>query len=146
MVGDRGSAGTDPTEDARNEVRGPSDERHISEPLATTAPQTDGVGTPASLSVGRVVAGKYRLLRMVGRGGMGAVYEAQQLDLDRRVAVKVLGADYSRRSELIQRFEREARLAAAIGHENIVAIHDVGRSSDDEPFIVMELLEGSSMR
>jgi tetratricopeptide (TPR) repeat protein len=86
---------------------------------------------------------RYRLVREVGRGGMGVVYEARDEKLDRPVAIKVLPAraidDRAR-----ERFLREARAAAALNHSNIVAIHDAGEE-DGRPFLVMEFVEGSSL-
>ena len=87
--------------------------------------------------------GRYEVLREIGRGGMGVVYEARDAKLDRAVAIKVLPAasvDWSAR----ERFEREARAAAALNHANIVAIYDVGEASG-RPYLVMELVPGESL-
>jgi serine/threonine-protein kinase len=96
---------------------------------------------------GQLVGGRYRIGGLLGKGGMGAVYEAEQLDLGRVVAVKMLRAEGSgsEKTELIGRFEREARLAAAIGHPNIINVYDVGRTEKGEPFMVMERLHGGSL-
>jgi serine/threonine protein kinase len=91
---------------------------------------------------GQVLGGRYRIGRLLGEGGMGAVYEAHQLDLGRPVAIKVLSGSLRADAEALTRFEREARLAASIGHANIVAVHDLGKTDDGIPFIVMELLHG----
>jgi serine/threonine-protein kinase len=113
----------------------------------TPAGAEPGRPTPGTLAAGQVIAGRYRVSRLLGRGGMGAVYEAEQLDLGRTVALKMLRADLGggERGEVVDRFEREARLAAAIGHENIIGIHDIGHTEDGNPFIVMERLVGSSL-
>jgi len=87
--------------------------------------------------------GRYEILREIGRGGMGVVYEARDAKLDRAVAIKVLPAPSAERAAL-ERFEREARAAAALNHPNIVAIYDVGEASG-RPYLVMELVPGESL-
>jgi serine/threonine-protein kinase len=94
---------------------------------------------------GEVLAGKYRLERLIGRGGMGAVFAATDLVLGRRVAVKTLLAEGAARPESVQRFFNEARAAAQIESEHVVRVLDVGASADGTPFIVLELLEGSDL-
>ncbi|MBW2453052.1 MAG: protein kinase [Deltaproteobacteria bacterium] len=95
---------------------------------------------------GTVLEGKYRLVRLLGVGGMGSVYEAEHTLISRRVAVKLLLPQLADIPEMAERFLREARSASEIDHENIIGIHDVGRSDDGHLFIVMELLEGKSLR
>jgi serine/threonine protein kinase/pimeloyl-ACP methyl ester carboxylesterase len=115
--------------------------------LAATEQGSDPAGgQEANPGGGRLLAGRYRLGALLGRGGMGSVYEARQLDLQRTVAIKMLSADPGRRPEMLARFEREARLAASIGHENIIGVLDFGKSEAGEPFIVMERLHGVSLR
>jgi eukaryotic-like serine/threonine-protein kinase len=92
----------------------------------------------------RVVGRKYRLLRHLGEGGMGAVYEAEHLELGSKVAVKLLSFGVAADQRSIARFHREARATAAIKHENIVKVFDAGADTLG-PFIVMELLEGESL-
>ena len=98
-----------------------------------------------SLPVARTIEGKYRLERLIGRGGMGAVYAATDLRLGRAVAVKVVTARLFGEQEALRRFEREARTAAALQHRNVVAIHDYGQVGDGAYF-VMELLDGVTLR
>jgi serine/threonine-protein kinase len=98
--------------------------------------------TPAPL-LGQVF-GKCRLLRLIGRGGMGSVYLAEHLFLKRPVAIKVLARDLSGDPEELARFEREAIAAARLDHENIVTIHDVDEESG-RLFIVMEYVEGEDL-
>jgi serine/threonine-protein kinase len=86
-----------------------------------------------------VIAGRYRLLEPLGRGAMSAVWEAEDLELGRRVAVKTLAPSADR-----QRFEREARAVAALSHANIVALYDYGEA-DGRPFMVLECLPGGSL-
>jgi tRNA A-37 threonylcarbamoyl transferase component Bud32 len=94
----------------------------------------------------RTLAGRYRLERHLGRGGMGAVYEATDSGLERRVAVKVIRDQLAGSAEAAQRFKREARAAAAFAHPNVVIVHDYGVAEDRHAFLVMELLEGTTLR
>jgi predicted Ser/Thr protein kinase len=94
--------------------------------------------------VEKTLAGRYELLDVLGRGGMGVVYRARDRLLDRVVAVKVLPADRAEDSTLVTRFEREARSAAALGHPNIVAVFDTGCDQSTR-FIVMEYVSGRSL-
>src|ERR1700722_13562100 len=92
-----------------------------------------------------ILAGKYRVTREIGRGGMAAVYEAEHLTLGKKVAVKVLNAELSASKIVIERFIREARAAASVKSPNIVDIYDSGRLEDGRPFITMEMLEGETL-
>ena len=92
-----------------------------------------------------MLVGKYRVVRSIGRGGMAQVYEALQIGLGKRVAVKVLNAQYSASPILTERFFREARAASAVKSPYIVDVYDSGRLDDQRPFIVMELLDGESL-
>jgi serine/threonine-protein kinase len=104
---------------------------------------------PATFGGGRLPAGarfaRYRIVREVGSGGMGAVYEAVLVDLNKRVALKVLSADLSHKGEHRERFMREGRAAARIRHPNVVEIFDVGEH-DGQPFLAMEFLVGTDLR
>ncbi len=93
-----------------------------------------------------LVAGRYHLIRIIGKGGMGTVYEAENVGIGRRVALKLLDAGYARDEILRKRFEREARTATAIEHPNVVEMLDSGIADPDSPFIVMELLQGETLR
>ncbi|MCP4602435.1 MAG: serine/threonine protein kinase [Proteobacteria bacterium] len=96
--------------------------------------------------LGRIFDRKYRLTRLLDEGGMGTVYEAEHTVIHRKVAVKVMHDEFSSSKEVVSRFVLEAQAASAIGHPNIVEIHDVGREDDGTVFIVMELLSGSSLK
>jgi serine/threonine protein kinase len=84
------------------------------------------VTTRAIPNPGDVVSGQYALRREIGRGSMGVVFEAHQLGLERRVAVKMLLPDALRHNNVIDRFKREARLASSINHPSLVTIHAFG--------------------
>ncbi len=94
------------------------------------------------LPAGTVVAGRYRLESVLGKGGMGVVYSAKHLELDTKVALKILPSIYVRDPESLQRFEREARTACKVRHPNVVEVFDLGRLPSGEPYLVMEFLEG----
>ena len=95
--------------------------------------------------VGTVLAERYAIVRRIGEGGMGAVYEARHAIIGKRVAVKVLLEKFLENQELIARLLQEARLASSIGHENIVDVTDYGTTSDGRAFVVMEFLDGESL-
>ena len=106
----------------------------------------DGYALTMSLPVARTIEGKYRLDRLIGKGGMGAVYEARDLRLGRDVAVKVLlGRSFGQLTAL-SRFRREARAAARLDHPRIVRVHDYGTLEGEGAYIVMERLHGSTLR
>lgn len=94
---------------------------------------------------GRVLRGKYRLERLLGSGGWGAVFEAEHLHVRRRVAIKLLHPDIAADRECALRFRREAKAASEIGHANIVEVFDLDRTEHGEEFIVFELLRGRSL-
>ena len=93
----------------------------------------------------RLLAGRYQLERRLGRGGMGTVYVALDTSLDRRVAAKLVRDDLVGLPGAADRFQREARIAAAFSHPNVVTVHDYG-VADGHAFLVMELLEGRTLR
>jgi serine/threonine protein kinase len=100
---------------------------------------------PSVIPVGTVLAGKFRITREIGRGGMAAVYEAQNVDIGKRVAVKVLNPELINSAVVVERFLREARAAAAVNSPYICDVYDAGKLDDGRPFLLLELLEGESL-
>ena len=98
-----------------------------------------------SLNAGDVLAGKYRILRLLGRGGMGAVFAAEHQILGQEVAIKLLLDSPAQGSDLIQRFVNEARAASKIQGEHVVRVFDVDTLPDGNLFIAMELLQGEDL-
>jgi eukaryotic-like serine/threonine-protein kinase len=102
------------------------------------------LGDPGAL-VGSVIAGRYRLHELVGVGGMGAVYRGEQINLRRRVAVKVLRPTPENLTELVARFEREGVAGANVQHPNVAAASDFGQLEDESYFLVTEFVEGQAL-
>jgi serine/threonine-protein kinase len=96
--------------------------------------------------VGRVIAGKYRVDRLIGQGGMGSVFQATNLAIGKRVALKFLNRDAARDPDATERFQREALAASVVESSHIIQIFDSGTSEDGLPFLVMELLGGEDLR
>jgi serine/threonine protein kinase len=94
----------------------------------------------------RLVGGKYRLDRLLGRGGMGAVYAGVHVELERPVAIKLLLPDLAGDPGAPERFRREARAAARLNHPHVAGVYDFGTLPDGESYIVMELVGGETLR
>ena len=97
------------------------------------------------LTIGHTLSGKYRLLRLLGDGGMGAVFEAQHEKLGTRVAIKVIHPEIASRPGIVDRFLQEARVSAQIKSPHVTQVIDVDQSGDGEAYMVMELLEGQTL-
>jgi eukaryotic-like serine/threonine-protein kinase len=95
---------------------------------------------------GSVLAGKYRVEKIIGQGGMGVVVEARHIALDERVALKFLLAEYAHHPEAAARFLREARAAVKIKSEHVARVSDVGTLDSGAPYMVMEYLDGPTFR
>jgi serine/threonine-protein kinase len=98
-----------------------------------------------SLEIGQIIEGKYRIVRLIGEGGMGAVYEGENVRIRRRVAIKVLHAATASNAEAVQRFEREAQAAGRIGSDHILEVLDLGTLPNNDRFMVMEFLDGEPL-
>ena len=107
-------------------------------------PKDDEASANASKMLGEIVAG-YRILSLIGAGGMGEVFVAEHLRIERRVAIKLLRAEMSSRSDMVARFFAEARATSSIRHPGIVEVLDCDVQPNGRAYIVMELLEGKSL-
>src|SRR5438445_11850915 len=94
---------------------------------------------------GQILAGRYRVEKVLGVGGMGIVVSATHLELDHRVAIKFLLPDILENKEAVSRFLREARAAVKIQNEHIARVSDVGTLENGAPYMIMEYLEGSDL-
>ena len=97
------------------------------------------------MRVGDVIDEKYRLVKLIGEGGMGLVFEAEHMVIKRRLALKCLHTALASNKNIVERFVCEAQAAAAIGSEHIIEVTDGGRSDDGSPYLVMEYLEGEDL-
>jgi hypothetical protein len=115
----------------------------------TLLPAADGALDPIAPAVdpniGLVLQERYRIVRKLGEGGMGRVYEAEHILIRRRVAIKCLHAQYAADPEVVVRFHREALAATSIGNEHIVEVTDMGRFPDGAVYMVLEFLEGRDL-
>ena len=95
--------------------------------------------------VGETLNDNYRLIRVIGEGAMGGIYEARQLRLDKRVAIKVLARELAANGEALLRFHREAEITSQLGHPHIITVFDFGTTHHGQPYLVMEYLEGEDL-
>jgi tetratricopeptide (TPR) repeat protein len=114
--------------------------------MTTRGPGLPGPAPASDVALGEVIDGRYQIVELIGEGGMGRVYRAQQLRLQRPVAVKVLHREYSAVPEVAARFEREAIALARLDHPNCVAVQDFGKLPDGSLYLVMSHLSGALLR
>ncbi|MBS2014939.1 MAG: serine/threonine protein kinase [Deltaproteobacteria bacterium] len=113
------------------------------EPSEPSSSSTTSIGMP--FEIGSVIAGKYRIDRILGAGGMGVIFAGHHAALDQRVAIKVLKPSAIDNAEFVARFGREARAAAKLRSEHVARVIDVGESDKGLPFMVMEYLSGKDL-
>jgi eukaryotic-like serine/threonine-protein kinase len=166
--GDSSSSGAIPPSDAPTFVEPPRpvdpsdsptlvDISHTTGPDAPTMVTTDAPpvrykpspqprpAAPSMLQPGQVLAQRYQILQILGEGGMGAVYKAKDLELDRPVAVKIIRADLAGSQAILDRFKQELLLAREVTHRNVIRIYDIGEA-EGMKFITMEYVEGEDLR
>lgn len=145
-----------PLEPAGGQASAPSVKAVVSEapkpaPTPKTAPRPQIDGVPTDLKpqtdamLGRVIAGRYRLLEKLGQGGMGAVYKGQHIRMHRLTAIKILTSDVVNNAEFVARFQREAEMASQIDHPNAVSIYDFGEAEDGMIYLAMEFVDGQPL-
>jgi serine/threonine protein kinase len=133
---------------ARDAGAGPGQVTGKSERMSGSSPSdrpSARPGGPESL-VGVVLGGRYHVERLIGEGGMGAVYQAEHTHMRKRLALKVLHPEMGRLPEVVARFEREAMAAAHIEHPNVAGATDFGKLDDGSFFLVLEYVEGTILR
>src|SRR5215470_15246863 len=123
--------------------------RAVAADLFASSSSSEGASfADASLPVGSLL-GRYRILSRLGAGGMGEVFLAEDTQLDRRVAVKLLPAEFTSDAERVRRFIREAKAASALNHPNILTIHEIGQVQTETSglyFIITEYVDGQTLR
>src|SRR5256885_15937352 len=102
-----------------------------------------GNAPKGSVAVGEVIEGRYRIIKILGEGGMGTVFLAEHMLIKRKVAIKVLHTQFASDAHVVERFMNEARAAGTLGHPNIVESTDMGFTDKHVPYIVLEYLEGA---
>jgi serine/threonine-protein kinase len=124
----------------------PGDNLEVKEAVDDTLDMRFPVGMPQDPNVGATICDRYLILEVVGRGGMGVVYKAEQHPIERIVAVKMLHPHIIADAETIKRFHKEAQAVSRIEHAHSVRIYDFGITGQAQPFIVMDFVDGGSLR
>jgi serine/threonine-protein kinase len=119
--------------------------RGLGSDAATSSSEPGGRAQRPDPLLGRVLGGRYRLTARLGQGGMGTVYRAVHTLMEKPVAVKVLRAELATDAEAVARFHREARSASKLDHDHCIRVTDFGQSDEGLLYLVMELLDGSSL-
>src|SRR5688572_6522527 len=113
-------------------------------PVRDTPASSSHIPAAPSLE-GEVLDGRYKIIRKLGEGGMGEVYAAEHVHIEKRFAIKLLRPEIVSNAEAVQRFRQEARSSSSIGHRNIIAIEDFGQLPDGRIYMCMELLNGAAL-
>src|SRR5208282_6533462 len=133
----------DPRDESSDRPTSPSSDDSTT-PMDPALWKEPGRRSPASLGVGELLAKRYKVLRYIGKGGMGEVYEAEDCELHERVALKTILPEIARQADSIQRFKREIQLARKVTHPNVCRIFDLVYHGNTI-FLTMELLEGETL-
>src|ERR1041385_6657686 len=123
-----------------------SDAATIADPGPAPGTRISIQGSSSTLfAPGALLGGLYKILKILGQGGMGAVYQARDLELDRTIALKVIRPELASNASILQRFKQELILSRNVTHKNVVRIFDLGEA-DGTKFITMEFVEGEDLR
>ncbi len=125
---------------------GPADDNQPTHEGSAHKPSIRPSARPARALIGTTISDRYRIERLLGEGGMGAVYQAEHVLMRKRMAIKVLHPEMTRLPEVVARFEREAMAAAHIDHPHVVTATDFGKLDDGSFFLALEFVEGKSLR
>ena len=123
----------------------------MDQPGDPAAPGAPAPGANAAVDgvrrlIGTTIGGRYKVNGLIGEGGMGAVYLVEHTLIRKRMALKVLSAELTKNPEMVARFEREALAAAHLEHPNVVTATDLGRTDEGSLFLVLEYIDGQSLR
>lgn len=113
--------------------------------LVTTFASKQDLIEPKDTLIGTTLDNKYKIESLIAEGGMANLYRAHQLGMDRAVAIKVMCPKVAPSSQAVERFEQECKLAAKLNHPNIVSVYDVGFVKPNEPYLVMEFIDGQAL-
>src|SRR5712691_10762219 len=116
----------------------------MAEPDITIGPTLVRTPAPSRFAPGSIVAGRYRLVALLGRGGMGEVYRADDLTLDQPVALKFLPEGAASSDERLAQFHNELRIARQVSHKNVCRLYDLG-DADGRRFLTMEYVDGEDL-
>lgn len=122
-----------------------NDPSFLSEPILPRQKLPTPAPSPQLFASGEVIDARFKIVRLLGKGGMGEIYEAEDLRLRRKVALKFLPEEMSQDPQVLERFQREARAASALDHPNICTVFEVGEHGQ-RPFIAMQYLEGETLQ
>lgn len=139
-----GERATVPVDEGTSAARSRPREGSLAEELRKLDREHDGTPQGPDPLIGMVVAGRYRIVECIGRGGMGVVYKIEHVEIGKLLALKLLAGELSRQREVVRRFKREALLASRLSHPNTVQVFDFG-VSDGLTYLVMELVSGRDL-
>lgn len=131
-----------PDDDDDGELGEPTDNSVKTRPSQGDEADAQVASSQKDVMFGAVLADRYRVLELIGKGGMGKVYLAEHVAIRKKVAIKVLSQSYCHRPDQVKRFLREAQAASTIEHDNVIDIFDYGETDNGSVFFAMELLEG----